>query len=227
MPALSAATAPGWSPAGSNSETIRNGFCFGGIASGLYRRAVTARPGHSRPSALNPSVAHEAMSRAPTLSRQKCAAPGSHRLEPASALILAFRRHTRPAATEGGSAVPGGAEAEHRPEPDQAEAGDVSATWSERSPRRRPARTTPVVEHREPPDAAAQMPHSSATPSAQPPMTDAVDAAANAVAQEAIVSGFEAVATSEVRSARAGVTTSDGTSSPSRTRCAAEGCARP
>ena len=68
----------------------------------------------------------------------------------------------------------------------------------------------------------AQMPHSSATPSAQPPMTDAVDAAANAVAHEAMVRGFEAVAASEVRSALAGVTTSDGTSSPSRTRCAAE-----
>ena len=32
MPALSAAMAAGWSPAGSNSETIRNGFCFRGIA---------------------------------------------------------------------------------------------------------------------------------------------------------------------------------------------------
>ena len=71
------------------------------------------------------------------------------------------------------------------------------------------------------------MPHNRATPSAQPSMTEAVDAAANAVAQDAMVSGFDAVAASEVRSARAGVTTSDGTSSPRRTRCAADSVRTP
>jgi hypothetical protein len=47
-----------------------------------------------------------------------------------------------------------------------------------------------------------------------------VDAAANAVAHEAMVSGFEAVTASAVRKARPGVTTSDGTSMPMRTRWA-------
>src|SRR5690606_19848478 len=64
------------------------------------------------------------------------------------------------------------------------------------------------------------MPASRAAPSRHPPTTDAVDAAAKAVAQDAIVSGLDAVAASAVRRARATVTTSEGTSSPDRTRWA-------
>jgi hypothetical protein len=41
MPSLSAATAPGWSPAGSNSDTILKGTFFKAIADRLYRRGVT------------------------------------------------------------------------------------------------------------------------------------------------------------------------------------------
>src|SRR5262245_28879677 len=45
MPSLSAATAPGWSPAASNSDTILKGMLFRAIADRLYRRGVTSRPG--------------------------------------------------------------------------------------------------------------------------------------------------------------------------------------
>ena len=58
-------------------------------------------------------------------------------------------------------------------------------------------------------------------------MTDAVEAAANAVAHDAMVSGLDAVAARDVRRARPGVTTSDGTSSPSRTRWAADSVRTP
>src|SRR5262245_5234147 len=44
MPSLSAATAPGWSPAGANSDTILKGTFFKVIADRLYRRGVTPPP---------------------------------------------------------------------------------------------------------------------------------------------------------------------------------------
>src|SRR4030095_4055558 len=49
MPWLSAATAPAWSPAGANSDTILNGVVdVAAIAGRLYRRGVTSQPGARR-----------------------------------------------------------------------------------------------------------------------------------------------------------------------------------
>ena len=64
-------------------------------------------------------------------------------------------------------------------------------------------------------------------PDSPAPPSDAVEAAAKIAAQVAIVSGFEAVAASEVAKARPGEPTSSGSSPPSLTRNAAHSVRTP
>src|SRR4029450_10645081 len=71
MPSLSAATAPGWSPARANSDTMRNGDVRVAIAVGIYRPGVTSIRGQTGCS----RAAHDL-----TTTPRKALAPWSGRL---------------------------------------------------------------------------------------------------------------------------------------------------
>src|SRR5438105_15949399 len=87
-----------------------------------------------------------------------------------------------------------------------------------RGPTRRLVRATPDARRRNHVSDPAPTPAISAAVVEAEPANLAVLAAEKIAAQLAIVRGFEAVAPSEVSSARRGLTTSSATSPPSRTR---------
>ena len=100
----------------------------------------------------------------------------------------------------------------------------ASATRIARTPSERRAAAVPGGEQRDPAEAADA---DAGDQEHRPPAAPTPDAAANTAAQDAIVSGFEAVAAAEVANARRGEATSYSVSAPSRTRKASRSVLTP